>query len=180
MKAPALIVGLLASTIAIAQTNVVVGPGYVREQKPVTPIRYELPGGWRNDPEAAKKIGVFAVLLPNGKTIDTTSVAITIAFQKKNQKVPSLATLDGFFRADVQNTLAQFPKMEGARWQPSGLDPTKVNYRSLEMWGDKSSPHRFVILETDDGFFSVSLTVETRADLEKPEFDAFFNSLSLQ
>lgn len=170
---------MCAVGVASAQ-NIVTGPGYKPNQPPASLVKFEIPKGWRADAKAAEKAGMFAVLLPEGKTLETTPSVITIAFQQKNAAKPELASLDGFFRADIENTFAQFPKLEAARWQPTGLDPAKVNFRSLEMYGDKMSPHRFVIIEAADGFFSVTLTAGRRDDLARPEFDAFFNSLKLQ
>ena len=175
----ALIVAMCFVGGAAAQNQIVTGPGYKPNQMPAAPIRFDTPKGWRADAQAAEKAGLFAVLLPDGKTLEATSLVITIAFQKKDAQKPGLATLDGFFRTDIENVFAQFPKLEAARWQPRGLNPDKVNFRSLEMFGDKMSPHRFVIIEAPDGFFSITLTAESRADLAKAEFEAFFNSLKL-
>ena len=66
---------------------------------------------------------------------------------------------------------------------PSKLDPAKVNFVSLEMYGkkkDQPSPQHFVILEGSDGFFSVSLTLPNRDDLKLPIYDDFFNSLKIE
>ena len=162
-----------------AQNTIVMGPGYQRDQTSAAPLTLSIPKGWVRDEQAAKKAGLFAVLLPDGATLDSTRRVVTIAFQKKDASVPQLATLDAFFRADLANTRAQFPNVQSARWQPSKLDPLKLNFRSLEMFGDKTSPHRIVMIETVDGFFSVTLTVETRGDLHAAEYEEFFNSLKL-
>ena len=54
---------------------------------------------------------------------------------------------------------------------------------SLEMYGkkkDKPSPQHFIVVEVADGFFSVSLTVADRNDLNLPVYDDFFNSLAIE
>ena len=131
------------------------------------------------DKKAAEKTGVFMILLPKGSTLEQSDRVITIAFQKRDANAPELATLDAFFRSDLENTVRAFPGLEAARWQPSGLDPTKLDFRSLEVFGGKASPHRVVFLAVPDGFFSVTVTVESREALETPIYGTFFNSLGI-
>ena len=48
------------------------------------------------------------------------------------------------------------------------------------MYGKKKnepSPQRIVVLDTGDGYFSISLTAGTRNDLQLPMYEEFFNSL---
>jgi hypothetical protein len=54
---------------------------------------------------------------------------------------------------------------------------------SLEVYGkrkDKPSPQHLVIVEATDGYLSISLTVESRDDLELPLHDDFFNNLDIE
>lgn len=173
-----LVVWFLA-TAAVAQNTVITGPGYEHGQTSVHPITFSSPAGWVKDEQAAKKFGLFAVLVPRGATLESADRVVTIAFQKKNSKIAALATLDAFFRTDIANTLARFPDLQAVRWQPAGFDSDKIKFRSLEMFGGKASPHRTIIIEAVDGFFSVTLTTESRKDLDAPEYDAFFNSIEL-
>ena len=139
--------------------------------------------GWTDDSNAAKRFGLYRVLVPSGTKMESTDNIITIAFQKKDSSKPGLDTLENFFRVDVQDTLAQFPDTQFARWQPSKLDPAKLNFMSLEIYGkkkNKPSPQHFIIVEAPDGFFSVSLTAANRDDLKLPLYDDFFNSLTLE
>jgi hypothetical protein len=134
------------------------------------------------DKEAADKMGLYAVILPKGTTIDNTDKVITIAFQKKDN-TPGLKNLAAFFRADMQNTMAQFPDMQGARWQPSGLDPNKITFMSIEVFGkkkDQPSPHHLLMLDAGDGYFSISLTADTLKELNQPQYEEFFNSMRLR
>jgi hypothetical protein len=165
---------------ARAESTVVVGPGYERDQKPERAIRYRAPKGWIEDVAAAREHGIHAVLVPAGKTLRSTDAAISVAYQRKNADKPGLRTLEAFFRVDAQNMLAQFPGIEFGRWQPRGLDPASVPFMSLEMWGKGVSPQRIVYLDAGDGYYSVTLTVETRDALSAPSFERFFESLTLR
>ena len=107
---------------------------------------------------------------------------ITIAFQKKDATKSGLETLKNFVKVDLENTLSEFPDTQFAKWQPSKLDPDKLNFWSMEEYGRKKnmpSPHRVLILDSGDGYFSFSVTVETRDDLRLPVYEEFFNSLAI-
>lgn len=139
--------------------------------------------GWADDKNAATRLGLYRVLVPSGTKLENAANVITIAFQKKDSSKPGLDTLENFFRVDVEDTLAQFPDAQFARWQPSKLDSAKVNFMSLEMFGkkkNKPSPQHFIVVEAPDGYFSVSLTVGNRDDLKLPLYDDFFNSLAIE
>jgi hypothetical protein len=52
----------------------------------------------------------------------------------------------------------------------------------MEEYGKKKnmpSPHRVVILDSGDGYFSISVTAETRDDLRSPVYEEFFNTLAI-
>jgi hypothetical protein len=118
---------------------------------------------------------MYSVLVPKGDRV------IAIAFQKKAYK-PGMENLKAFFKEDLQETLAQFPDAQFVRWQPRKLDPDKIDFVSLEMYGkekNKPSPQRFLILDSGDGYYSVSVTVSARNDLQLPLYEDFFDSLSL-
>jgi len=170
---------LLTASIALAQNDVLVGPGYQRDQRSTSRLKFSVPEGWIEDKKAAEKVGIFSVLLPRGRSLENSDRVITIAFQKRDPNVPELATLDAFFKADVENTLHSFPELEAARWQPKALDPAKIDFRSLEFFGGKASPHRVVFLAVPDGFFSVTVTVEPRDALKAPLYATFFDSLKI-
>jgi hypothetical protein len=74
----------------------------------------------------ARSAGVELVFVPKGKSPETTDRAIAIAYQTKDPKVPALADLEAFVRADMAATRQSFPDMLAQRWQPRGLDPEKV------------------------------------------------------
>lgn len=166
-----------------AQNNLTLGIGYEKGQQSRNKLSFAMPQGWIEDRNAAAKLGLYRVLVPSGAKLENASKVLTIAFQKKDTSKPGLDTLKNFFRADLQDTLAQFPDAQFVRWQPSKLDPSKVNFMSLEMYGKKKgkpSPQHFVIVEAPDGYFSVSLTVDSRDDLKLALYDDFFNSLAIE
>jgi hypothetical protein len=188
-----LAVGVVATAVLVMTGNnwtqqdeknrVTMGPGFVKGQTGERRLVFTPPPKWKTDTEASKALGLYAVLVPDGQTIDKARSAITVAFQKRDPKVPGLDTLENFFRTDLGNTLHQFPSLEGARWQPSGLDPDKVHFMSMEMFSkekDGPSPHRVVFIDSGDGFFSVTLTTKSREELNRPEYEHFFDSLTLQ
>ena len=182
-----LVLGLTGNSAALTQerdkNTVILGPGYKKGQTSEKKLSFDLPDQWSVDKGAADKIGLFAVILQRGKTIDNTDKAITIAFQKKEPNSPGLENLKAFFRVDMQNQMAQFPDMQVARWQPSGLDPDKIAFMSIEAFGkkkDQPSPHHLLMIDTGDGYFSITLTLETVEELHQSRYEDFFNSIRLR
>jgi hypothetical protein len=164
------------------KNNVIMGRGYEKNQKSEKELIFMAPAGWSEDREAAKKLGLVRVLVPNGTTLEQANKVITIAFQRKDLDKPGLDNLENFFRGDLRNTLSKFPDAELSRWQPSKLNQDKVKFFSGEIYGkqkDEPSPQHFVVLDAGDGYFSVALTAETRNELQLQTYEDFFNSLSL-
>jgi hypothetical protein len=173
----------LCDTLAAQENNVIMGPGYEKGQQSEKTLSFLIPQGWVKDEKAAKKLGLHTVLVPSGMTLENADRVITIAFQKKDTNKAGLENLKNFVRVDLQDTLAQFPDAQFAKWQPSKLDPGKLNFWSIEMYGkkkNKPSPQRFVVLDAGDGYFSVSLTAKMRSDLQLPMYEDFFNSLGIE
>ncbi len=178
-----LTIGSSFVSTSAAQNGVISGPGYEKGQQSRNTLSFAIPQGWTEDKNAAAKLGLHSVLVPSRTKLENADRVITIAFQKRDRNKPGLDTLENFFRADMRDTLSKFPDAQFVRWQPSRLDPRKVNFMSLEMYGkkkNKPSPQHFVIVEAPDGYFSVSLTVESRDDLKLPLYDDFFNSLAIE
>jgi hypothetical protein len=174
---------LLSYAQADDKNNVIMGPGYEKNQKSEKALVFVTPVGWSEDREAAKKLGLYDVLVPNGTKLDNANKVITIAFQRKDSAKPGLDTLEHFFRGDLQDTLSKYPDAQFSKWQPSRLNPDKIKFFSLEMYGkrkDQPSPQRFLILDAGDGYYSVGLTAETRSEIQLPAYEDFFNSLALQ
>ena len=168
---------------AYAQNTVTLGSEYKPGQRSARKLAYVLPSGWMADAAVARTIGLHAVLLPAGTNLENARAAITVAFQLKDPKKPGLVDLQSFVRVDMQNMLAAAPETEAKRWQPKGLNPDKVPFMSFEFYGppgSKVSPQHVVYLDAGDGYFSVSLTVESRDALNAPEYEAFFSSLALE
>jgi hypothetical protein len=162
--------------------SVITGPRYEKGQQCQKVLSFAVPRGWVKDEEAAKKFGLQSVLVPAGMTWESAGRLITISFQKKDAHKSGFENLETFFKVDLQDTRARFPDAQFAKWQPSKLDPGRVDFMSMEMYGkarNKPSPQRFVILDAGDGYFSISLTVGTRSDLQLPIDDEFFNSLGV-
>jgi hypothetical protein len=154
----------------------------VPAQAPPVTLVYDVPRGWVMDAPGARNANVELMFLPRGKTPESTDRAIAIAYQAKDPKVPALADLESFVRADMAVTRQSFPEMLAERWQPKGLDPAKIPYLSVELYGSKPNrppPHRVIIIDSGDGFYSLTYTAETRAILHEAEVDAFFDSLRL-
>ncbi len=152
-------------------------------QTPPVTLTYDVPPGWAMDVAGARKAGVELMFLPKGKTPENTDRAIAIAYQAKDPKVPALADLESFVRADMAVTRQSFPDMLAERWQPKGLDPEKIRYLSVELYGskpDRPPPHRVIIIDSGDGFYSITYTAETRDILHEAGVDAFFDSLNLR
>src|SRR5215831_12174880 len=88
-----------------AKNTIILGEGYEKGQVSVKKLGFLVPDGWALDKEAADKTGIYAVILPRGKKLETTNKAITIAFQKKDPNKPGLDSLSNFFKVDMQNTM---------------------------------------------------------------------------
>ena len=183
----ALFIGIMICSglvrISTAQNNVMLGPGYEKRQQSRDKLSFTMPEGWAEDKDAEAKLGLYRVFVPSGAKLENANRVITIAFQRKDSSKPGLDSLKAFFKTDLQDTLTQFPDAQFARWQPSKLDPAKVSFMALEMYGkkkDKPSPQHFIVVEGSDGFFSVSLTTANRDDLKLPIYDDFFNSLAIE
>lgn len=166
------------------KNTVVVGQEYVKDQQSETKnLKYDIPAEWESNDQQAKKYGIEAVLLPKGKTLETTDKAITIAFQKKDSSVPALSNLQEFYKADMMHTMQKFPDMKAQRWQPSQLDPTKINFMSLEITEHSAadpSPSRILFIGSGDGYYVITLTTSDIAELQDPKYEAFFNSIVLK
>ena len=55
------------------------------------------------------------------------------------------------------------------------MQPRHSYYKKKNM----PSPHRVVILDSGDGYFSISVCAETRDDLRSPVYEEFFNTLAI-
>jgi len=164
------------------ENNVIVGPGFQKDQQSQMTLVFAVPPGWVRDEAGAKKLGFYGVLVPAGSTLEHAEKEITIEFQRKDPHTPGMENLENFARDDFKQTLAQFPEAQFARWQPHGLNPDKIKFFSIEMFGKKKnqpSPQHYVILDSGDGFFSISLTAKTREELQSPIYEDFFNSIDL-
>ena len=153
------------------------------QSPPAVTLGYDVPRGWVMDAPGARKANVELMFLPKGKTPETTDRAIAIAYQAKDPKVPALADLESFVRADMAVTRQSFPDMLAERWQPKGLDPAKIRYLSVELYGskpDRPPPHRVIMIDSGDGFYSITYTAETRDILHEASVDAFFDSIRLR
>jgi len=146
----------LSCTSAAEQNNVITGPGYEKGQQSKKSLSFAIPQGWVRDEKGAKKAGLHNVLVPSGMTLEDADKVITIAFQKKDPNKSGLENLKNFFKVDLQDILAQFPDAQFVRWQPSKLDPDKLDFMSIEMFGKKRNeppPNQSLILDTGDGFY---------------------------
>ncbi len=176
---------MLSSIHSSAQQSnnkVIMGEGFEKDQKSQKVLNFTAPSGWSDDAEAARKLGLYRVLVPQGSTLQNANKAITVAFQRKDVTQAGLENLENFARVDLQQMITQFPNAQFARWQPSKLDPDKIRFWSIEIFGkkkDQPSPQRVVIIDSGDGYFSLTLTASIRSELQGHVYDDFFNSISL-
>lgn len=183
-----LLVRLLVVLFACAgcghsRNTILVGENFQKGQRSSKVLQYAPIAGWGRDEAAEKKLGLYAVLVPMGQSIDNAKSVITIAFQAKNANTEGLRNLTEFFKVDMMNMMQQFPDSQYVRWQPAGINPDVIPFMSIEVYGkeiDKPSPHRVVYVDSGDGFYSVTLTTEEREWLNRAEFLGFFDSLRLR
>ncbi len=157
--------------------------GAARAEQPSKTIGYKIPAGWVLDSAGAKQVGAELMFLPKGSTRAKMDRAITIAYQAKDPEQPAIADLDSYFRVEMELTQERFPDLQAARWQPKGLDPERVSYKSIELFGkapNQPPPHRLVIVDTGDGFYSITFTDLVRTRLSEPLVEDFFSSIRLE
>lgn len=175
--------GITTATAQEKQKNeIVVGPNYQKDQVSQNKLIFKLPEKWTFDTAAQKKYGLYQVAVPQGELLESSSEALTIAFQKKDNR-PGLENLRSFFRTDLMHVIRQFPDTQFSRWQPSRLDPDKIPFMSTEVFGKTNNqppPHRLLMIDAGDGYYSITITVRDRAALKLPKFNNFFNSIRLE
>jgi hypothetical protein len=146
-------------------------------------LGYSIPDGWVMDEEYAKRNNLVAAFVPKGTTVaGGGDRVITISYDKKDPNAEGLENLKSYFAYDMRQTLAQAPNAKFARWQPSKLDPANIQYMSIEIYGAKRNqpaPQHLLIVDSGDGFYSITVTVLAREDLQSDIYDEFFNGLSL-
>ncbi len=157
--------------------------GVARAEQPAKTIAYKIPDGWVLDAAGAKQVGAQLMFMPKGNSRAKTDRAITIAYQAKDPEQPAIADLDSYFRVEMELTLDRFPDLQAARWQPRGLDPDRVSYKSIELFGKEPNqppPHRLLIIDSGDGFYSITFTDLVRTRLSEPLVEDFFGSIRLE
>jgi hypothetical protein len=157
--------------------------GAARAEEPAKAIAYKVPDGWVLDAAGAKQVGAELMFLPKASTRAKTDRAITIAYQAKDPEQPAIADLEAYFRVEMQLTLERFPDLQAARWQPRGLDPGLVSYKSIELFGklpNQPPPHRLLIIDSGDGFYSITFTDMVRERLADAVAGEFFDSIRLE
>ena len=159
------------------QNEVIVGNGFIQNQNSIQQLTFNLPDNCTEDLKSAKEHGLYSVIVPKGKTLLDTDEAITIAFQKKSN---SEKTLKEFFKVDMMHFLNRFENAQAAKWQPSSLNPNKINFMSIETYGQQTPISRVLYIESTDGYYTISLTTTIRQALNKREYRNFFNSIKLR
>ncbi|MDP8219043.1 MAG: hypothetical protein P9M03_09995 [Candidatus Theseobacter exili] len=185
MKKHLIVLSILffSSNVCAKENTVHIGENYQKEQRSIYSLNYRIPAGWELNKDEAKKIGIEAVLLPKGISLSNTNKVITIAFQKKDLEMTGLRTLQEFFKVDMTNTLNMFPDLESQGWQPSNLNPDKIFFMSIQINKHKESepsPSRVLFIDSGDGYYSITLTVSSLAELDEKVYSMFFNSISLK
>jgi hypothetical protein len=154
-----------------------------RAEEPPKSLSYRIPEGWVADKAGARHVGADLMFLPKGMTREKTERAITIAYQKKDETKPAIADLESYFRVEMELTRERFPDLQAARWQPRGMDPDRVRYVSIELFGKEPNqppPHRLVIIDSGDGFYSITFTDVLLPRLSDPLVEKFFESIRLE
>jgi hypothetical protein len=164
------------------QPDIIASYAALGQVQPQSDLTFTVPVGWVRDERSAKKNGLFAALVPAGTSMDNADAVITISFDKKDPNTEGLENLKSYFAYDMRQTIAQAPGAKFARWQPSRLEPAKINFMSIEIYGsvrNQPAPQHLIIVDSGDGFYSIAVTVRTRDDLKLGIYDEFFNGLAL-
>jgi hypothetical protein len=170
------------SSCVSGQENVIISGQKLRQESNFI-LLYEMPSGWLDDEEAEEQLCLHDLLVPEGYTMKNTDRLISVAFQKKDPDVSYLTDLESFFRNDMAVLLTLFPDLKAERWQPDKLNPYEINFLSLEVYSEDNispSPTRYLYIESVDGFFTVTLIVKKRENLDLGIFNEFFNSIVLE
>src|SRR5262245_51406676 len=180
-----LFITALSQTMALAQeqrqNEIIVAPSYLQGQVSERKLTFTVPKDWQVDEEAAVKLGMYAVILPNGVKIESADRLIVIGFQYKDPNSPGRDTLANYQKSSLDLARAQFPELQANKWRPSGLDPSKIDFISVE-YVSKSveiAPSRVLMIDAGDGFYNAQLTAHHEGELRNAVYDEFFNSLKL-
>ncbi len=140
-------------------------------------LSYRIPRNWVADRDTAARMKLNTLLLPEGRTYQTASALITVAYQEKRPGLPLPATLEEFFMAEMAPLLKMFPDLESKSWRPESVDSTNLDYAGLEVFGDIPRKIRIVMVDAGDGFYSVHAQVGSLGDLDREDLNGFFDSL---
>jgi hypothetical protein len=168
---------------AVLAAAILLQHAVARAEQPPKSLSYRIPEGWVADKTGAHQIGADLMFLPKGMTREKTERAITIAYQKKDAAQEPISDLESFFRYEMALTLERFPDLQASRWQPKDLDPDRVRYMSIELFGKEPNqppPHRLVVIDSGDGFYSITFTDVLRLRLSDPLVEEFFGSIRLE
>lgn len=175
--------GLLAFTWTLATAKAQNKTGNpanpASKQESENKLSFSIPKNWVLDKEAASKLGLYAVLLPEGMKMEEAGRVITIHFQKKDSRVPELATLESYYKQAFDSARKKYPNVEARSWRPSGLDASKVKYLSQELAAkdDTFTPNHLLIIDAGDGYFTIALAAQDVEELNQARYDEFFSSL---
>jgi hypothetical protein len=180
-----LFITALSQTMALAQerrqNEIIVAPSYLQGHVSERKLTFTVPKDWQVDEEAAAKLGQYAVILPKGVKIEYADKLIVIGFQYKDPKTPGRDTLANYQKSSFDIARAQFPELQARKWRPSGLDPSKIDYISVEYVSKsgETAPSRVLMIDAGDGFYNAQLTAHDEGELRNAVYDEFFNSLKL-
>jgi len=170
---------IISNPLGQDKTKVVLDPSFSGGQVSNQTLTFMIPNDWSVDKEAAKKMGVWAVLLPKGSKIENTERVITINFEKKDQKVPAHHNLESYLKASFDQAKARFPDLQVNKWQPSELAASGLNFLSQELATENPqfTPNHLLIIDSGDGYFTIALAAQDVKELNQIQYEEFFNSL---
>jgi len=140
-------------------------------------LSYRIPRHWVSDPEAAEKLNLTALLVPEGETFQSADRIITVAYQEKRPGLPIPSTLRQFFDSEMSQLLRMFPDLNSESWHPQSMEKTEFHYAGLEIFGDIPRSIRIVMVDAGDGFYSIHAQVRYRPDLDGDDVRMFFDSV---
>ncbi len=174
------------STIEFAQeqdrTRVVLNPVHPNgELLTDKTLILEIPDNWFTDKETAAKIRAWVVARPKESKIEDDKRLLTINFEKKDPNIDTHADLTSYLNWNFDRARIRFPNLKVNKWQPARLDASKFNFVSKELVteGGKAMPNHTLIIDSGDGYFTITLAAQNVEELNQPQYDDIFNSIQL-
>lgn len=145
-------------------------------------LMFAVPAEWVLDAATTKQLGLCAVIVPKGKTLQNSDRMISVIFQRRNESRPEFTSFGAYVDASLRFALSHAPGTQQHDWKPASLADVSLEYRSTLIVGGPQgpSPCLYLWINSGDGYYTVQVSAAERNTLEDALYREFFASLKLQ